>query len=269
MKEMTLCLETLVDNILEITWEASSRILEFYDHTENQVTLKSDHSPLTAADIASHELIVKRLSQLTPHIPIISEEDVLREENDEYTLFWLVDPLDGTKEFIAKSGEFTVNIALVKDNQPILGVIGIPVLNVCYAGIVGEGAFKIERGLSKIPIRVNSSEGGEGVVVGSRSHGDKIVMEEFLSTRLPASSYKFVAAGSSLKFCKIAEGDAHLYPRFGRTMEWDTAAGQAILVAAGGYVTTVDGKALSYGKPNFENSHFIASAFKIEMLGHD
>jgi len=169
--------------------------------------------------------------------------------------FWLVDPLDGTKEFVGRNGEFTVNIGLVEDGRPALGVVLVPVLDRLYAGAVGQGAFVEERGARR-PIRCRSVPPEGLTVLGSRSHGDPEAMDRFLAGRKVAA---FRAAGSSLKVCLIAAGEADLYPRFGRTMEWDLAASHAVLAAAGGKIQTLDAKDLSYGKPGWENPHFVAS----------
>lgn len=256
--------DSILNKTIELSLKASMRVLKIYNGPID-VTIKSDDSPLTKADTEAHEIIVKGLSQLTPDILIISEEDMHQHDTPSKTsLFWLVDPLDGTKEFINRNGEFTVNIALIENNNPILGVVCAPALGICYAGIVGKGSFKLnlESPEIKTPIQVASKEAIQSKhilkVVGSRSHGDASIMESFLEYY---EKYEFVPAGSSLKFCQIAEGIAHLYPRFGRTMEWDTAAGQAVLMAAGGKVNMLDGTPLLYGKSAFENPHFIAEAF--------
>ncbi|MDP1723452.1 MAG: 3'(2'),5'-bisphosphate nucleotidase CysQ [Alphaproteobacteria bacterium] len=258
----------ILNKVIELSLEASKRVLEIYNGPID-VTIKSDDSPLTKADTEAHEIIVKGLSQLTPDVLIVSEEDTHQHyATSNTTLFWLVDPLDGTKEFINRNGEFTVNIALIENGNPILGVVCAPPLGICYAGIVGKGAFKLNLDSPEIktPIQVALKEAiqNESIlkVVGSRSHGDASIMESFLADY---KKYEFVPAGSSLKFCQIAEGIAHLYPRFGRTMEWDTAAGQAVLMAAGGKVNLVDGTPLLYGKSEFENPHFIAEAFSMRV----
>lgn len=258
---MTLDYPHLLNELINLSWEAARPILEIYNE-DFEVAIKSDKSPVTEADIVSHGIIFKGLSHLTPHIPIVSEEDsdLPSVASD---IFWLVDPLDGTKEFISHNGEFTVNIALIEKGQPVLGVVRAPALGVCYAGIVGQGAFKImfDAREKQFPIRSISKVAlGNDVikVVGSRSHGDPSLMDDFLSNY---KNHEFIPVGSSLKFCHLAEGMAHIYPRFGRTMEWDTAAGQAVLMAAGGSVCSLDGTPLKYGKLGFENPPFIAKAF--------
>jgi len=244
----------LMASIMHIAHQAGQAILEIYK-TSFTVSFKEDASPLTTADTTAQNLICLALKELTPHISIVSEEIENPEINAD--MFWLVDPLDGTKEFINRNDEFTVNIALIKNNLPLLGVIHAPALNLSYGGIVEKEAFKITSKGQKIPLHTQQNINSEIIVVCSRRHGDLEKIKAFLP---PLVEDNFLPVGSSLKFCKIAEGSAHLYPRFGRTMEWDTAAGQAILMAAGGSVTSLNGDILTYGKKNFENPHFIASS---------
>jgi len=218
--------------------------------------LKEDMSPVTAADEAANSYIVAAITNLKPAMPIIAEESIGSEEsiNSEDGPFWLVDPLDGTKEFIAGRDEFTVNIALITNAIPTLGVIYLPAQDCIYWGQTGKGAFKAHGNQNPIQIHTKQTPARGATVVGSRSHSNTQT-EEWLSEQKIVS---FQPAGSSLKFCKVAEGSADLYPRFGRTMEWDTAAGHAILLAAGGRVETTTGAPLTYGKPHFENPHFLA-----------
>lgn len=247
-------MDRLIPELTALCWQASDAIMSFYDE-DYDYDQKSDGSPLTRADIAAHNIIIDKLKELTPEIPIISEESEHKIDATSLEAFWLVDPLDGTKEFINKNGEFTVNIALIKNKQPILGFVCCPALNTLYVGKVHSGAYKQQRGKEQENIRV-SNPGHDGlVVVGSRSHNDPKAMAQFLKGERIKS---FIATGSSLKFCRVAEGGAHLYPRLGRTMEWDTAAGHAVLLAAGGIVNRVDGDALTYGKRGLDNPHFIA-----------
>jgi len=245
--------EKLLDNIINISYQAGRAILEIYHTPFFDVSFKEDSSPITQADTLATDLICAALTKLTPNIPIVCEE--IENKSINGNVFWLVDPLDGTKEFINRNDEFTVNIALIENNLPVLGIVYVPALNLLYGGIVGEGAFKELEG-QRLPIHVQSTTTSEMIVVCSRSHGDLEQIKTFLPSFVKSS---FLAVGSSLKFCKVAEGSAHLYPRLGRTMEWDTAAGQAILMAAGGCVTSLAGDTLIYGKKNFENPHFIAS----------
>ena len=248
----------LLENLISIGWQAANRVFELYQESIT-FSSKADGSPLTQADLASHQIITEKLHLLLPDAVIISEEntnlDSVPLKNSHQ--FWLVDPLDGTKEFINRNGEFTINIALIEAGQPILGIVCAPALNILYAGLKDHGAFKMDKSGMKVPITVMNSAPEGLYVVGSRSHGDKAAMDVYLAQQKVAS---FVATGSSLKFCRIAEGRAHLYPRLGRTMEWDTAAGHAVLAAAGGEVTTLDGKGLHYGKEGFENPHFVAKS---------
>lgn len=256
-----------VKDILQIAREAGYAILKIYavfnapGANENDIVLpvKSDASPLTKADLASHDVIVSRLKILTPDIPVVSEEDQqswsFRQPDNT---FWLVDPLDGTKEFLARSGEFTVNIALVKNGAAVFGIIYAPVLNAMYWGGEGIGAFRDIDG-HKEPIHVcrQPVETPTHVrIVASKSHLNAKT-KEFIASLF--SSYTLVQAGSSLKFCRIAEGSADIYPRLGPTCEWDTAAGQAIVEAAGGKVMQLDGKVLTYGKTDILNPFFVAS----------
>lgn len=254
---MTLNKPQLLDDLITLSWRAGNAILEFY-HTDKNITIKEDGSPLTKADLASNEIICTGLKKLTPDIPIISEESASFEvlNNDEEP-FWLVDPLDGTKEFINKNGEFTTNIALIEQCEPTLGVICAPAIELAYAGIVGIGAFKQVGNRKKTSISTRSPTKSGSVVLGSRSHASAGEMTKFLEGK---KVLKTIPVGSSLKFCKIAEGSAHIYPRLGRTMEWDTAAGHAILLAAGGSVESIDKRELQYNKINFENPFFIAQS---------
>lgn len=255
----------LLFKILEIANQAAEKIMEIYA-APVKVTYKEDLSPVTLADKASHDFISSELEALTPNIPIISEEGEIKNHKDAGE-FWLVDPLDGTKEFIQKNDEFTVNIALISNHIPVLGIVCAPALKVSYAGLVGDGAFKMIFGHETLQIHCSTPIKEKGVVVCSRNHEDVTHIERVFP------GYQFLPMGSSLKFCKLAEGFAHIYPRFGRTMEWDTAAGQAVLMAAGGFVFLVDNKdTLRYGKKGFENPHFIATSsmsFVDRVLMHE
>lgn len=252
---MTVERAELLERVLPIARAAGEVILGVYA-TEFGVRGKDDASPVTEADERAEALILPELAALTPELPVVSEEAASTGVVPEAgARFWLVDPLDGTKEFIGRNGEFTVNIALVEDGRPVLGVVLVPALGRLYAGAVGEGAFvEDEDGRREIACRRPPEEGL--TIVSSRSHGDAGALAGFLEGRPVSSS---VAAGSSLKFCLVAAGDADLYPRLGRTMEWDTAAGHAVVSAAGGRVSAVGGGELGYGKPGFENPHFVAA----------
>jgi 3'(2'), 5'-bisphosphate nucleotidase len=251
----------LIDWVSELAKEAGEAILKHYN-SDISIDYKIDGSPLLQADLDAHRIITNKLSTLASasasEVMVVSEEsDNLDDLNNlilnKQKQFWLVDPLDGTKEFIKKNGEFTVNIALIDSGNPVLGVIYAPALKVLYVGSP-LGAFKIDAsGQHMIHVSTPQKEGIQ--VVRSRSHGSASELTHFLRNQ---TVHRYAEAGSSLKFCKVAEGQADLYPRLGRTMEWDTAAGHAILVAAGGVVEALDGMPLCYGKKGFENPHFIA-----------
>lgn len=220
---------------------------------------KPDASPLTEADLRAEAIITPALRALLPGVPVVAEEAHARGECDAVVgqggaAFWLVDPLDGTREFVARNGEFTVNIALVRDGEPVLGVVVAPALGRLYAGERGQGAW-LEDGGARRPIHCRRVPAAGLHVVTSRVHGDRAAIDALLHGQAVA---QHLAAGSSLKFGLLASGLADVYPRYGRTMEWDTAAGQAVLVAAGGAVRDTAGQPLRYAKPGFENPHFIA-----------
>ena len=215
---------------------------------------KADRSPVTDADIAANALVTAALAELTPDIPVIAEESDPQEVPAPGSRFWLVDPLDGTREFIAGRDEYTVNIALIENRRPLLGVVGIPERDEVYLGTLGAGAERIagDGGRRAIAARMPPPEGL--VALASRSHGSPET-DAWLARPEIA---EVVRIGSALKFCLLAEGRADIYPRLGRTMEWDTAAGHAVLAAAGGSLTTLDGGAFLYAKPGFENPPFLA-----------
>lgn len=217
---------------------------------------KKDRSVVTAADHAAEAIIVAGLRAAAPDIPVIAEEEVAAGRITEASArFWLVDPLDGTREFAGGSDEFAVNIGLVRDGRVVLGVVGVPATGEMFGGIVGVGAWKrTAAGVKAITVRSAPAEGI--TVLASKHHGDTAMLDAFLAGRRVARTLNF---GSSLKFCRLAEGIADLYPRFGRTMEWDTCAPQAVVEAAGGSVRTLDGGPLGYGKPGWENPHFVCS----------
>ena len=235
-------LEDLLEPITDLAIEAGNAILAVYA-TDFDVESKSDESPLTQADLASHNCIVAGLAALTPDIPIISEEDGLPEFDvrGKWSRYWLIDPLDGTKEFVNRNGEFTVNIALIDNHRPIFGVVHVPVQDKTYIGCEGRGSELRADGETKsIAIGANSNQPVR--IVGSRSHRGTS-LDAFLAK---LSDHDMVAMGSSLKFCVVAEGGADLYPRLGLTSEWDTAAAQAVVEQAGGSVVTLDGKPMKY-----------------------
>ncbi|MCP3997358.1 MAG: 3'(2'),5'-bisphosphate nucleotidase CysQ [bacterium] len=255
----------LLPGVVSIARDAGAAVDEVYRQTSTEVSYKADESPLTAADLASHRVIAAGLKDLAPEIPILSEEGVERpyDSRRAWDRLWIVDPLDGTKEFIKRNGEFTVNIALVENGVPVLGVVYAPVLDRTYLAAAGDGAWRRDGDAAAKPIRATGTavegaasgrpEPGELAVVASRSHP---------SPRLTAfldrlGEHRLVNMGSSLKLCLVAEGAADVYPRLGPTMEWDTAAAHAVALAAGGQVLDFTGKPLGYNKQNLLNPHFI------------
>lgn len=221
------------------------------------VARKSDASPVTAADHAAEALIVAGLREATPDIPVIAEEEVAGGRVTEVSpIFWLVDPLDGTREFAAGRHEFAVNVGLVRNGSPVLGAVSLPASGKVYAGIVGTGAWQQNRAGHEQPICARTPPPAGLDVMASRHYADDPKLAAYLKGR-PVASVTNI--GSAMKFCRLAEGKADLYPRLGRTMEWDTAAPQAVLEAAGGHVITFEGAPLRYGKPGWENPPFICT----------
>tara|TARA_B100000508_G_C11458086_1_gene277769 strand:- start:348 stop:1157 length:810 start_codon:yes stop_codon:yes gene_type:complete len=260
----------LLEQISKTAQLAGKEILEVYN-TEFDVETKSDQSPLTSADRAAHEVIVEGLS--ASGIPILSEEgkDIPFIERMNWELFWMVDPLDGTKEFIKRNGEFTVNIALIENNQPILGVVYVPVKDTIYLGGQSVGAYKIEtfsevisrqfqdhfNDLNRLPKKIDRPY----TLVGSRSHMSEETEEFFNQVRALKGEVEIISVGSSLKLCMVAEGRADEYPRFAPTMEWDTAAGHAVVSAMGGKVINWKlNSSLAYNKENLLNDWFLVKA---------
>ena len=254
MDESVVAQDSWQAQVIGVARAAGAAIMEVYA-TDFAVRGKADASPVTLADERAEAIITPALERLAPGVAVVAEEAVAAGHTpDVGEWFWLVDPLDGTKEFISRNGEFTVNIALVHRGRPVFGVVLAPALNRLFAGGVGQGAFVEERS-GRRPIRCRTVPETGLVVVASRSHGDDAALNQFLQGRRVAST---ISAGSSLKLCLVAAGEADIYPRLGRTMEWDIAAGHAVLVAAGGRVRTIAGEALRYGKPGFDNPHFVA-----------
>ena len=245
----------LLEPVTRLAREAAQKILAIYD-SEFAVEEKDDRSPLTEADLASHNAIIAGLEELTPGLPVLSEESsqLPYAQRSLWQRYWLVDPLDGTREFIKRNGEFTVNIALIEGGVPVLGVVQVPVSGVCYFACRGQGAFKEEPGKGAQPIRVRKLPEGPVMVVGSRSHrGDSL--NRFLEN---LGEHEMVGMGSSLKLCLVAEGIADIYPRLGLTSEWDTAAAQCVVEQAGGHVTDTDMQPLRYNtKDSLLNPHFL------------
>lgn len=254
-QDATMYYSSLLPDIIRLADEASEKVLHIYQ-SEFKVNYKDDQSPITAADMASHDVIVNGLRRLSRDIPILSEEGAQAawDERQHWRRFWLIDPVDGTKDFTQRTGEFTVNIALIEDGEPVLGVVTAPALNTVYWGIKGEGAHRRDRSGHTQRIQVAAPRDTLRVVASKNHLND--ATRAFIDSLGPHDT---VQAGSSLKFCRIAEGHADLYPRMGPTCEWDTAAAHAILLAAGGKVQTVDGKPLQYGKEDLLNPYFIAA----------
>lgn len=253
--------------VCQLARQAGGEILAVYEKSFNiSVEFKVDASPLTAADLAAHHCIAQGLAALTPDIPVVSEESA---GSLIYRLptgrFWLVDPLDGTKEFLARSDQFTVNIALVEDGRVTWGVVYAPLLNELYWGGRFFGAFKEERGSTR-ELRVAGpvAEGGSYRVVASKSHLNSET-EAFI---MQLGLVELVQAGSSLKLCLVAEGAADVYPRLAPTCEWDTAAAQAIVEGAGGFVVDTAGEVLLYGKPDVLNPSFVVASVPLDRLVH-
>ncbi|MGA2189496.1 MAG: 3'(2'),5'-bisphosphate nucleotidase CysQ [Steroidobacteraceae bacterium] len=245
----------LADALMPTVAAAGTAIMQIYDGAF-AVQRKDDNSPLTLADLESQHIIMEGLKRITPHIPILSEESAQAPwaERKTWHELWVVDPLDGTREFIKRNGEFTVNIALVRDHEPLLGVVAAPAQGLLYWGAAGLGAFSRHRGAPQTRIRT-CPPNSPLRVVGSRSHASADTAG-YLARLGP---HVMTGIGSSLKFCLIAEGRAELYPRFGPTSEWDTAAGQALLEAAGGHVTRLDGHRLRYNcRESVINGDFVA-----------
>lgn len=252
-----------LEEVSALVRRAGDAVMEVYACAFD-VESKVDGSPVTEADRRAEEIILRGLDRVAPGVPAISEEAASSQDHGETTaqdgdgagpsVFWLVDPLDGTKEFISRNGEFTINVALVQEGVPVLGVVLAPAVERLFAADGSNGAvIEDVDGRRSVSARAQPPEGA--TVVSSRSHGDADALARFTEGRRIAAHLN---AGSSLKFCLLAAGQADLYPRFGRTMEWDTAAGDAVLRAAGGRVTDLEGRDLTYGKPGFENPHFIA-----------
>lgn len=247
--------QTLTRQVIEIARLASDRILAVYN-TEFDVTSKEDNTPLTEADMAAHHAITEGLQQLTPDIPILSEEsiDIPFDVRSQWHRYWLVDPLDGTREFVKRNGEFTVNIALIDDHRAILGVIHTPVSGVLYYANNQEGAFKQQPGEQARAIKTRRKESHRTLVAGSRSHRGSS-LKEFLEK---IGEHEIISMGSSLKSCLVAEGSVDIYPRLGPTSEWDTAAAQCIVENAGGQLLDLSMQPLLYNKKDsLLNPHFL------------
>lgn len=253
---MTLDTAALVPAVRDLAYAAGDAILEIY-RTDFDSTRKDDGSPLTLADMASEGVIVPGLRSLTPDIPVISEEEFSNGTSPEVPgdRFWLVDPLDGTREFLKRNDEFTVNIGLIDAGVPRLGILYAPALDLMYAGVTGEGTTLIEAHGDERPITCREVDDDGLDVLVSRSHARNERLDDYLSDLTVRAR---VPQGSALKFGRLAAGEADLYPRFGPTCEWDTAAGHAIVLAAGGSLETFDGSPLAYHKADYLNPGFVA-----------
>ena len=249
-----------LETLEEIARDAGEKILHVYESADFDVQSKGDGSPLTRADRVAHEAIVAGLQQLTPEIPILSEESGEKESASRHTwgTFWLVDPLDGTKEFIKRNGEFTVNIALISEGRPVFGVVHAPVLNECFCGGDGYGAWRIDGSARRRrEMQVSDYVSGTATVVASRSHRGEAVEAFITSLAERYGAPEVRSMGSSLKICLVAAGEADVYPRLGPTCEWDTAAAHAVVLGAGGKITDVEGQELAYNKQSILNPWFL------------
>ena len=254
--------QNLVHSVIEIAKLAGSGILDIYNKGKDSagISYKDDKSPLTLADKASNDVICKSLKELTPSIPILSEEGkkINYSDRKHWNKFWLIDPLDGTKEFINRNGEFTVNIALIENGSPVLGVVYAPILDITWFGTLEQGSFKVKNNESPEIINVKTPSDNSTVkIVSSRSHANNPKLENYLNK---FNQYELVKMGSSIKICLVADGSAHLYPRFGPTMEWDTAAAHAVVKFAGGNIINLNTNLeLSYNKDNLLNPEFLVN----------
>jgi len=246
--------QNVLEQLVDISRRAGLKILEWYEG-DMGISRKSDNSPLTRADLASHELISAELSSRWPDVPVLSEEsaEIPWTTRQSWQQYWLVDPLDGTKEFINHNGEFTVNIALIRNHKPVTGIVHVPVTDTSYFGARDLGAWRQQGSEAARAISVRRPAAQPAVIVGSRSHANP----ELASQLQRLGPHELTSMGSSLKFCRIAEGLADFYPRLGPTCEWDTAAAQAVVEAAGGQVVKIDGAPLDYNnKEVYLNPHF-------------
>lgn len=254
-------LQLIMDKVVDIASQAAERIINIYLDDRFDIQLKSDRTPVTQADLQAHHLIVDKLQQLTGDIPILSEESASYgwQQRKLWQLYWLIDPLDGTQEFIDKNGEFTVNIALISNGKPIMGIVQAPVLGEVYFAATGIGAFKTSATNNTQLIKVRQVPQLNGQAEFIVAIGRGCISEQLKKFYLKLSKHKTIRLGSSLKTCLIAEGKADVYPRFGKTSEWDTAAAQCILECAGGLVSDMQLSPLKYNtKDSLLNPEFIA-----------
>ncbi len=265
---MTIDHSRIETQIRALALAAGRAIMDVYDGPDFQIALKADQSPVTAADLAADKLIGLGLAEVFPEIPAVTEENSESHRQTGMKRFFLVDPLDGTKEFVLRRGDFTVNIALIEDGTPTVGVVYAPAKgrlfrcrpDAAVEETIGEDAALVAG--SERALRVGTPDNGALIVVASKSHRDQAT-DDYIA-RYQVADFK--SAGSSLKFCLLAAGEADFYPRLGRTMEWDTAAGHAVLAAAGGQVLRFDDhRPLAYGKPGLDNPFFLAIAPGVEL----
>lgn len=251
-------LSGLLPQVISLAREAGEAIMTLYGEEAVETRAKHDGSELTQADLASDKILLHGLAQVSPQLPVLSEEsaEIPFDQRGSWEYFWMIDPLDGTKEFVNRNGDFTVNIALIEKNRPVLGTVYAPAKGKLYFAARGEGAYKIEGGTVS-QIRVAQVAPRTMRVVISRSHEEDL--DRFVER---IEDCQLSRMGSSLKLCLVAEGDAHLYPRTGPTMEWDTAAAQCILEEAGGSIEDLEGNSLTYNKCNLRNPGFLAMAAK-------
>ncbi len=252
--------ELLLDDVIGLAHKAAEAILQVYASEDFDVQAKSDQSPLTLADQAAHSIILEGLQALTPQHPVLSEESAALPyaKRKQWHTYWLVDPLDGTKEFIKRNGEFTVNIALIEDHQPVLGVVYVPVSGVVYYAAKDAGAYKRQPDAGSQSIRVRPCPESGFKLVGSRSHANQ-ALQDFITCL--GTDTQVTSIGSALKICLVAEGAADIYPRLGLTSEWDTAAAQCVVEQAGGHLTGLDLHALRYNtKDSLLNPFFVVFA---------
>ena len=254
--------EALLQAIAELVRTANAEIMEVYGH-EFSVQTKADDSPLTEADLRAHNVLVAGLQRLTPELPVVSEESGLAsfDERRHWQRYWLIDPLDGTKEFVARNGEFTVNVALIEGGRPTLGCVGVPARAALYLGDVQAGIASCVDANGTRVLRARPMQAGRPVAaVASRRHGGERLEALLKAMEANFGTVELKNVGSALKLCLLAEGEADLYPRLAPTSEWDIAAAQAVLEAAGGAVTQLDGRPMEYNKPDILNPEFLAVA---------
>ena len=249
----------LLKSIIETSYLAGEKILEIYNDNnyKSSIEIKKDASPLTIADKTSNNVIINSLKKINNEIPILSEEGEKIDFSTRkiWNRFWLIDPLDGTKEFINRNGEFTVNIALIENNTPVMGVVYAPVKNKLWYGLKNHGSFIINKNQEPIKISKEEPSGKIVKIVSSRSHANNKKLKKYLKQ---FEKFEIVSMGSSIKMCLVADGSAHYYPRFGPTMEWDTGAAHAVVKYADGNIYNIDtNKELTYNKESLLNPGFI------------